>query len=296
MAEQIGKKMRKKHKVYPFDVFNYILLGIFVLITFYPMWYVIVCSFNEGPDFMAGGIWIYPRVFTLLNYSIVFADVKLWSAFLVTVSRTVLGTLTGLLFTSVVAYAMSRNELKYRSVFYWINMFTMFFGGGLIPYYLIIRATGLYDTFWVYIIPSLYSVYNMIVVSSFFRSIPNELHEATIMDGASEFRTFFSIYLPLSKPILATVGLWLAVGHWNGYFGTMVYTDGGRLTTLQYYLLQLIKQTTVPDNMGAETMEKVVSETVSYAAMVVATVPILCVYPFLQKFFTKGIALGSLKG
>ena len=280
----------------PFDWINYILLGLFVVVTFYPMWYVLICSFNEGPDFMAGGLWLLPRKFTLLNYQIVFGDTKLWHAFMVTVFKTVCGTATGLIFTSIVAYAMSRNELKYRGVFYWINMFTMFFGGGLVPYYLIIRATGLYDTFWVYVIPALYSVYNMIVISSFFRGIPNELHEATIIDGAGEFRTLFSIYLPLSKSILATVGLWLAVGHWNGYFGTMVYTDGGDLITLQYYLLQLIKQTSAPDNMDAESMEKIVSETVSYAAMVVATIPILCVYPFLQKFFTKGIALGSLKG
>ena len=290
------KTTTKKYKMTAFDWVNYVILGLFVLITFYPMFYVVVCSFNEGPDFMAGGIWLYPRVFTSLNYEIVFGDMKLWNAFMVTTFKALLGTGTGLLFTAIVGYAMSRNELKYRGVFYWINMITMFFGGGLVPYYLIIRATGLYDTFLVYIIPALYSVYNMIVISSYFRGIPNELHEATIMDGAGEFVTLFAVYLPLAKPILATVGLWLAVGHWNGYFGTMVYTDGGDLITLQYYLLQLIKQTSAPDNMDAESMEKIVSETVSYAAMVVATIPILCVYPFLQRFFTKGIALGSLKG
>ncbi|MBQ2712346.1 MAG: carbohydrate ABC transporter permease [Clostridia bacterium] len=286
----------RRQRMLPFDYINYILLGALVLIAFYPMWYVLICSFNEGPDFMAGGIWILPRKFTTLNYHIVFGDAKLWHAFFVTVMKTLIGTFTGLLFTSVVAYSMSRNELKYRNVFYWVNMFTMFFGGGLVPYYLIIRATGLYDSFLVYIIPAMYSVYNMIVISTFFRGIPNDLHEAAIIDGAGEFVTLFTVYLPLAKPILATVGLWLAVGHWNGYFGTMVYTDGGNLTTLQYYLLQLIKQTTAPDNMDAESMEKIVSETVSYAAMVVATIPILCVYPFLQRFFTKGIALGSLKG
>ena len=287
---------KKSVKMRTFDWINYILLGVFVLITFYPIWYVVICSLNEGPDFMSGGIWLYPRAFTSLNYEIVFGDSKLWNAFAVTVFKTLFGTFFGLLFTTIVAYSMSRKELKYRNFFYWLNMFTMFFGGGLVPYYLIIRATGLYNTFAVYIIPALYSVYNMIVISSFFRGIPNELHEATIMDGASEFITLFAVYIPLAKPILATVGLWLSVGHWNGYFGTMVYTDGGKLTTLQYYLLQLIKQTTAPDNMDAESMEKIVSETVSYAAMVVATIPILCVYPFLQKFFTKGIALGSLKG
>lgn len=287
-----------KIRMSAFDVVLYIFMGAFILITIYPVWYAIVGSFNEGQDFLNGGVWLWPRKFTLTNYIVVFNDNRLWKALLITVLKTVIGTVTGLTFTSIVAYAMSRKELKGRNFFYSANLFTMFFGGGLVPYFLVICAVGLYDTFLVYIIPALYSVYNMIVISSFFASVSNELHEAAKIDGASEFRTLFSIYIPLSTPVLATVALWLAVGHWNGYFGTLVYTRGTDLMTLQYYLLKLIKESSMPDqgDLPSYMYEQLSSQTVSYSAMVIATLPVLCVYPFLQRFFTKGIAIGSLKG
>ncbi|MBQ9480726.1 MAG: carbohydrate ABC transporter permease [Clostridia bacterium] len=287
-----------KIKLTAFDYILYTLMGIFSVVTLYPIYYALIGSLNEGQDFINGGIWLYPRVFTLSNYAVVLADARLWRSFVITVLKTGIGSLTGLAFTSTVAYAMSRRELKGRKFFHAINIFTMFFGGGLVPYFLVIVALGLYDSFLVYIIPSLYSVYNMIVISSFFHSIPNDLHEVAKIDGASEFTTFTRIYVPLSTPVLATVALWLAVGHWNGYFGTMVYTRGTDLMTLQYYLLKLIKESSMPEqgNLPSEMYEQVNSQTVSYSAMVIATVPVLMVYPFLQRFFTKGIAIGSLKG
>lgn len=295
MKKAFGKT---KIRMSPFDYVLYVLMGLFIVITLYPIWYAVVGSFNEGQDFLNGGIWLFPRKFTLSNYAVVLNDSRLWNALKITVLRTAIGSVSGLFFTATIAYAMSRRELKGRNFFYSVNLFTMFFGGGLVPYFLVICSIGLYDSFWVYIIPSLYSVYNMIVISSFFRSISEEIHEAAKMDGASETIIFLKIYVPLSTPVLATVVLWLSVGHWNGYFGTMVYTRGEGLMTLQYYLLKLIKESSVPErgDLPAEMYERISSQTVSYAAMIIATLPVLCVYPFLQKFFTKGIAIGSLKG
>ena len=155
--------------------------------------------------------------------------------------------------------------------------------------------TGLYDSFLVYIIPSMYSVYNMLILSNFFKGIPEEIHESAIIDGASEIVIWWKIYMPISKPVLATVALWVATGHWNSYFKTMVYTKSQDLITLQYYLVKLIKSTSIDPSIDPAMAETITSQSVSYAALVVATLPILFVYPFLQRFFTKGIALGSLK-
>lgn len=289
--------MKTSRKMNTFDWFNYIILGLFAVITLYPFIYVIAGSFNNGMDYAGGGIWLIPRQFTLANYSVVMQDLAFWKSFGNTVIITILGTAGALLFTSAVAYAMSSKKLPFHAVFQWINLFAMFFSGGLIPYFFIINFLGLYDNFWVYIIPSLYSVYNMIIISSFFRSIPEDLKEAAVIDGAGELRIWLTIYMPLSKPVLATVGLWLATGFWNSYFSTMVYTRGGDLATLQYHLMKMIKQAKVDTGgMDPALIEQTTSQTISFAAIVIATVPILLVYPSIQKYFAKGIMIGSLKG
>lgn len=286
-----------KKKVYTFDVVNYILLGLFAMITLYPFIYVIAGSFNDGMDYSGGGVWLVPRKVTLANYKVVFSDNGFWKAFGLTIGVTILGTFGALAVTSAVAYAISRKELRFRNFFQIFNLITMFFGGGLIPYFLIIVSLGLYDTFWVYIFPSLYSVYNMIIMQSFFKSIPEEMREAAVMDGAGELRIWLSIYLPLSKPVLATVGLWLATGFWNSYFSTMAYTRAGDLSTLQYFLMRMIKEAKVDTGgLDPSLIEQTTSTTISFAAIVIATLPILFVYPFIQKYFSKGIMIGSLKG
>ncbi len=286
-----------KKKISKFDIVNYTLLGLFALITLYPFIYVIAGSFNDGMDYSAGGVWLVPRKITMANYRVVVADNAFWRAFSVTLSVTILGTATALLVTSAVAYAMSRGELKCKPFFQVFNLITMFFGGGLIPYFLIIVSLGLYDSFWVYILPSAYSVYNMIVISSFFKGIPEDLHEAAVLDGAGELRIWLTIYIPLSKPVLATVGLWLATGFWNSYFSTMVYTRAGNLSTLQYFLMRMIKEAKVDmGGLDPSLVEQTTATTISFAAIVIATLPILCVYPFVQKYFSKGIMIGSLKG
>ncbi len=287
---------KKKVRIYIFDVINFACLGIFCLLCIYPIVYVIAGSFNQGADYSKGGVYLLPRLFTLENFRIVLEKQELWQSYLVTIGRTAIGTLTALVFTSIVAYAMSRPNLRGKNAFYWLNIFTMFFGGGLVPYFLIIQSVGLFDSFWVYIIPSLYSVYNMIVISSFFRSISDEIHEAALMDGANEFRIWWQIYMPLSKPILATVALWLAIGHWNSYFDTMIYTQSDSLHTLQYFLLRAIQSSTMTEGLPDTIMQSISPKTISLAAIIISIVPVLFFFPFVRKNFQSGIMIGSLKG
>lgn len=287
---------KKRTKIYAFDIFNFTWMSIFCLLCIYPLYYVLIGSFNQGADYAKGGVYLLPRIFTFENYKVVLEDAALWSSYGITIARTLIGTLAALVFTSAVAYAMSRGNLRFKKIFYALNIFTMFFGGGLVPYFLIIKLVGLYDSFWVYVIPGLYSVYNMIVMSSFFRGISDEIHEAAIMDGASEFRIWWQIYTPLSKPVLATVALWLAIGHWNSYFDTMIYTTSKKYQTLQYYLLQAINSSTITEGMPAEMLTRVSAKTVSLAAIIISIVPVLFFFPFVRKNFQSGIMVGSLKG
>ncbi|MBO4573486.1 MAG: carbohydrate ABC transporter permease [Clostridia bacterium] len=286
----LGKKVRL------FDVLNMLWMAIFCVMCVYPIIYVLIGSFNQGADYARGGVYLIPRLFTFENYRVVLEKSEMWHSYLVTIGRTALGTVSALVFTSIVAYAISRPNLKFKGVIYWINLLTMFFSGGLIPYFLVITAIGLYDNFFVYIIPALYSVYNMIVISSFFKSVSNELHEAALVDGASEFRIWWQIYMPLSKPVLATVALWLAIGHWNSYFDTMIYTSSKDLHTLQYFLLQAIQSSTMTEGMTETMLQRVSAKTISLAAIIISIIPVLFFFPFVRKNFQSGIMIGSLKG
>jgi len=285
---------KKKVKVYVSDVVITFLLVVFALVTLYPFLYTLAGSFNDGKDFELGGVWLVPRKFTFDNYKMILGDTRFWIALGNTVLRTAVGTLAALLFTSCVAYAMSQKALPYKKFFRTVNLVTMFFSGGIIPFFLLVKILGLYNNFLVYILPSLYSVYNMIVISSFFGGISPNMREAAILDGANEFRVWWSIYLPMSTPVLITVGLWIAVMHWNSYLPTLLYTDKGEnIWTLQYYLMRVIKDSSLPE--GEVVNENITAQVVSFAAMVLAMIPIVLVYPFLQKHFAKGANLGSLK-
>lgn len=303
--ESVQEKRRKrKFRIHSRNtVADWLIIVFFILfsiLTIYPVWYVIVGSFNNGVDYTAGGVWLWPREFSIDNYRVVVNDGRIWQGFLITILRTIIGTVSSLLFVSLVAYAMSRKELKFRRFFHYINIFTMFFGGGLIPTFLVIKMLGLLNSFWVYIIPGIYSVYNMIIMRAFFAGIPNDLREAAYLDGAGEYSIFFRIYLPLSKPVLATVGLWIIVGHWNTYIDAMYYVTDPDLYPLQYVLMRIINESSTPASgngtLPPSVMENITAKTVSYAAIIISIIPILCVYPFLQKYFTKGIMIGSLKG
>ncbi len=293
-----GKLSKTIKKFDWFDYLNIFIMILVIFITIYPIYFIFIGSFSNGDAYMGGGTWLLPKKPTFSNYTVIFSDPNLWYAIRNTLIKTVVGTLTSLIFTALIAYAMSRKELKFKKVFYGINIFTMFFSGGLIPYFLIINYLGLFDNFLVYIIPSLYSVYNMIVLSTFFRTIPEELHESATMDGAREFQIWWKIYLPLSKPVLATVALWSIVGHWNSYFSTMIYSNAGpNMITLQYYLMGVINRASYSTGgVAADILLEVTPTTVSYAAIIIAIVPILIAYPLLQRYFTKGVMDGAVKG
>lgn len=293
MIGSTGRKERKK----VFDWVNVICLLLFAAISVYPLIYVLAGSFNEGNDYLNGGVYFFPRAFTFENYSKVIFDSRLWASYGVTIARTVLGTILGVLFTAIVAFAMSRKSLIGRNWIYRFFIFTMFFGGGLIPYFWVINMLGLFDTFFVYIVPALFSVYNMLVFVNFFKTIPEEIHESAVMDGASEFKIFFRIILPLSGPVVSTVGLWIAVGHWNSFFETMIYTTDEKLWSLQYYLMKVIKDADIPSIAGLPPeMLKVAPETISLAAIIISVIPIFVLYPLILKTLTKGVVVGSLKG
>ncbi|WP_139996500.1 carbohydrate ABC transporter permease [Paenibacillus paridis] len=282
-----------------FIVLNYTFLALFCVITIYPIYFVLIGSFNEGSDYMRGGVFLFPREFSLANYGVVLQDERLYVGLKVSILRTVIGTLTSILFTAMVSYAMSRKNLIWRSPYYWLHLITLFFGGGLIPYFLVLKNLALINSFWVYIIPSMFSVFNMIIFNSFFREIPEELHESATVDGANEFRIFLSMFIPLSVPVLATVGLWNAVYHWNSFFDAMIFTTKRDLMPLQLLLMKMIREADVISNsqyIPPQVQRKISVQTIRMAAIMVSTVPILCVYPFLQRYFVTGFMVGSLKG
>lgn len=291
--------MKVKWKL--FDYINTFLMLLIALICIYPLIYVVAGAFNEGVDYMRGGIYLFPRKFSLDNFKMVFSDKRLLIGFRVTIARTLIGTITGTLFTALVSYGMSRKDLPCRNLIYWFNIFTMFFGGGLIPTYLVFNGLGLINHFSIYIIPSLYSVFNMIVFSNFFKEIPEEIHESGAIDGANEFQIFFRLYLPLSGPVLATIALWIGIAHWNSFFDSMVYTSDANLQTLQLFLVKLIKEAAMAQGEAATRVPAQVVRTTSittirYAAIVVSSLPIFVVYPFVQKYLSRGVILGAVKG
>lgn len=293
------KKKIKKIKV--FDVINVIVMVLICFLMVYPIWYVIVNSFSQGTEVLKGGIYWWPRAFCLENYEAVFKNKEIFTSFGITVLKTVVGTVTSVLFTAMVAYGLSKTYLIGRKFFMVFGIITMFFSGGLIPYFLLIKSLGMLDSFWVYIIPSLFSFYNAIIFMTFFRNIPTELEESAKIDGANDFVIFAKIILPVSMPVIATIALFNGVGQWNDYFTGVIYiTNEQWLTPIQTFLYKIISEsssTRIVANMPASVRNSMVtSTTVKYATMVVTTFPIICVYPFLQKYFVQGIMIGSVKG
>jgi len=282
----------------------YAFLTLLAFSTLYPFWNAIVISFNVGADTSKGGVTFWPRQFTWENYKIVFEDSRLIGGFLVTISRTVVGTVTALFMTALVAYGMTKSELIGRKYYMIYFIVTMYFGGGLIPTFLLIRSLGMIDSFLVYIIPGLISVWNMIVFRTFFRGLPAGLEESAKIDGCGNWGTFFRIVLPLSGPVMATLGLFTAVAHWNDWFVATIYITSDDLIPIQTMLRQIINSNTVTEFLSSadsgalarmEKMQKVTSKSLSMATMLVATAPIIALYPFLQRYFVKGVLIGSLK-
>jgi putative aldouronate transport system permease protein len=282
-----------------FDWGNVLVMLFICFITIYPIWYVLVNSFNDGTDAMRGGIYWYPRMFSLDSYSAVFQSGGLMLAMGITIAKTVLGTVLHVLFTAMVAYAFSRKELIGRKLYMFIGTVTLFFGGGLIPYFLLMRDLHLLDTFLVYIIPAMFSFFDLIIFLAFFREIPEGMEEAAKIDGANDLKIFYRIVLPVSMPVLATIAMFHGVYQWNDYFTAVIFTNNTDLQPIQTFLYRIVAlsgsnqiASVVPDNI----IRKVTSQSVKLATMVVTTAPIVIVYPFLQKYFVKGFMIGSIKG
>ncbi|MNO19491.1 L-arabinose transport system permease protein AraQ [compost metagenome] len=284
--------------------FIYVFLTLLAFSAFYPFWNSLVISFNEGMDTSKGGITFWVREFTLENYKIVFEDSRLMGGFVIATLRTVVGTVTAILATSIFAYGMSKRELMGRKYYMIMCIITMYFGGGLIPSYMLIRSLGLFNSFWVFIIPALVSVWNMIIFRTFFQGLPQGLEESAKIDGCGYWGTFVRIVLPLSGPVIATLSLFTAVNHWNEWFVASIYITKEELMPIQTILRQILFSNIASEqlsNVDASSIahinsaKKITSKSLTMATIMVATIPIVCVYPFLQRFFVKGVLVGSLK-
>jgi ABC transporter, permease protein len=280
-----------------------VILALLCLTIIYPFWNLIVISFNSSMDTAKGGLTFFPRVFTLENYGKVFADKRLLNAFGITVARTVVTTIGCTLFTGIFAYGISRKELKFRRGYTKFCAITMYLTAGLIPTYILMQKLHLINTFWVMVIPYLFSAWNMIIFRSFFDGLPPALIEAARMDGAGEYRIFFEIVIPVSKPVFATLALFTAVIQWNSWFDGAIYITEPGLMPLPTLLRQIINSNSASQLMAqlsstaADQMaDKMIStKSLSTATMIVSIIPIIVVYPFIQKYFASGITLGSIK-
>ena len=295
-------KIKQSKGYRAFTIFNYIFLALLGLATFYPFWYVLIASLNTGRDFMRGGVWLWPREFTLENYALAFEDKNIFVSLRISVIITAANLVTGLFFTSLVAYAMSVKTLPGRTFFNFFWYFTTIFGGGMIPYYMTLRTLHLNTNIWLYIIPTIYSFYNFILLRTNFSAIPYELRESAQLDGAGDFRIFSRIYLPLSKPILATIALFIGVGRWNDWFMGAYYQSKQALIPAATLLQKLLAEATSTSNIkaGQETSAQAItsytSQSLQMAFVMILTMPIVVVYPFCQKYFVKGAMVGSVKG
>lgn len=291
----------QKQKDFLFDSVIYIVLFIIMLTMLYPFYYVLIASFNKGSDTLLGGVYLWPRSVTLENYKIFLEDPKWYRAFLVTVARTITGTALGLLLTSLVAYALSHRDLLFSKTYFSIIVFAMYFSGGLIPYYVVLRSIGLLNSFAVYFVPSMLNTFFLLIAISFFREIPGEMKESAHMDGAGELVIFFRIILPVSTPVLATMALFMGIGQWNSWLDSAYFVQSENLRTLTYRMMEVINKSNSPMDAiavanSASASAGVTSFSLQVTSMVVSIVPIICVYPFLQKYFVHGIMLGSVKG
>lgn len=281
-----------------FQLFVVGVVSLFCISVLYPFIHILSMSFSTPEAAIRPGIHLVPQEFSLESYRRAFNTDGIWSGYGNTIFRTVVGTAASLLAMTMGAYALSKKWLPHRSFYTLVVVFTMFFNGGLIPTYLMIQSLGLLDSRLALILPCLISTFSMLIMRNFFMSIPEEMEESAKIDGANDIWVLLTIVLPLSKPILATVGLWTAVYHWNAWFDALIYVQDQSKTVLQLYLRRLIieNQTNELEELVNRTTTGVSPETVKSAVLMIATLPIMFVYPFIQKYFVKGIMLGSVKG
>lgn len=284
-----------------FDIINIILLIAVTLVILYPLYFIVIASFSDPLEVLAGKVVLYPKNFSLDAYGMVFKDSSIMTGYRNTIFYTVFGTALNITLSVLAAYPLSRRDFIGRQFLTMVLTVTMFFSGGMIPLYLTVTSLGLLDTVWAILLPGAISVWNVVIIRTYFQtSIPFELTEAAMVDGASNFQLLFWVVLPLSTPVIAVMVLFYGVAHWNAFFNALIYINSKQLYPLQLVLRSILIQNTPSDEMMADldtaASRRLLAETIKYALIVVATAPIIAVYPFLQKYFVKGIMVGAVKG
>lgn len=284
-----------------FDVVNVVFMLAFAFIMIYPFWNQLVISFNEGADTVKGGLTFWPRAFTLDNYTYIFKRSSIGRGAVISVLRSTVGTVLTIFFTGLLAYVTTIRHFVGRHFVRLVFVITMYFGGGLIPTYLLYTQLGLTETFTVYWLPTLFSAYYLILISSFIDGLPDSLAESARLDGASELTIYFRVILPLCKPVIAAIAVMLAVTHWNSWFDVMLYNSSGKWDTLQVYLRKILLESEQASRLLSEQkqfafMKNLTTSSIRAATTMIVTIPIVCIYPFFQKYFVGGITIGAVKG
>lgn len=285
-----------------FDIGVLIISAVISALILYPLIFIVSASFSSPEKVMSGEMWLFPVDFTLDAYSEVFKDGDIWNGYKNTIFYTIGGTFINIILTTLAAYPLSRRDLPGRNIIMFIITFTMFFSGGMIPTFLVVQGLGMVDTFWAMIIPNAIATYNLIVMRTYFQtSIPWELQEAAMIDGCSNWKMLWKVILPLSKPIIAVMLLFYAVGHWNAFFNALIYLRDDKLYPLQLILREilLVSQANMTDEISSEIgldEKMMLGESIKYALIIIASLPVLVIYPFVQKHFVKGVMIGSIKG
>lgn len=296
-------KMKRSMGEKIFDTANIVFMLLIIVIMLYPLWNTVVISFNDARDSIKGSLYLWPREFTLFNYQSIFKDDAIYNAFWVSVARTVIGTVFNVLFSSMLAYVLSRRTFVLRKFLTTFMVLTMYVNAGVIPQYFLFRDLHLLNNFLVYVAPSLLGAFNVIVIRTYVSSLPESLIESGKIDGARELTIFFRIIFPLCMPVVATVALFVAVGQWNAWMDTFLFASGKQsLSTLQYEMMKILSSSMISGPLqvdyqaeAGKARSMVTPNSLRAAMTVVATVPILVVYPFLQKYFVKGLNVGSVK-
>lgn len=296
----VRQRVRSQRSDVVFNIFLYSFCALLLLIVLYPLWFIVIASLSDPSAVASGHVWVLPVGFTLDGYEELLKQTNVWVGYRNTIAYTLVGTLIALGVNIPAAYALSRRDLVGRKVLMGLYAFTMFFSGGLIPTFLTVQEFHLYNTFWVMVLPFSVSVYNIIVARTFFQnSLPGELWDAAQVDGCGNLRFFFTMALPLSKAVISVIALWTAVGQWNSYFNALIYIRDSELHPLQLIMRNILitNQSFAALGTGeAAIIAMRKASLVRYSMIIVSTVPIMCVYPFIQKYFDQGVMIGSVKG
>jgi putative aldouronate transport system permease protein len=283
-----------------FQIINFVIMLIVIVTTLYPFLYLLAISFSNNTAVLTNKVWLYPVNFTTGAYQSIMSDMQFWTGYKNTLIYTILGTFISLAMTVICAYPLSKKGLPGRGILLKFIVFTMYFGGGMIPSYLLIMKMNLMNTIWSIVVPGAISAYNMIVMKTFFEGIPESLEEAAMIDGLGYIRTLIKIVLPLSMPVLATITLFYAVGFWNDWFNALIYLNDSDKLPVTLYLRNLLSGAQMAAQSGQVISNgqeaATASQTLQAATVMLVTIPIICVYPFLQKYFVKGVMIGSVKG